>query len=88
MIEGCRAIDGLRLIGAGNDGDVHYPPAALFALKRGLLNPVPKPAVVDRQVACRDIKTNFLFVRRIIDKISLLEQQAEQALRMRARQHS
>ncbi len=52
----------------------------LSTLEWRLLHPVPKPAVVYRKVAGGDLETNFPLVRFIVDKIALLEKQAEQAL--------
>ena len=72
-----------RVIGACYDRNVHNPPAAFFAGERGLLHPVPEPAVMYGKISCCNRETGLLFIRRMVDKIFLFKEKGPQTLVVR-----
>jgi len=69
MVEWRLAFFILGHIFPANDGDIHYPPAAGFPIKRGLLCAMPDPAVMNGEVAGAQVEADFAAIGVIVDKI-------------------
>ena len=59
---------------SGNDRNIHDAPPASFTNVGRLCNAMPKPAIVDRQVARLDIQSNFILICLIADKVQFSKQ--------------
>ncbi len=80
MVERRFAVLVFRHVFARYNRNVHYAPTAGFANKRRLLRPVPKPTIVNRQIARVYIEADFMFIGLVIHEILFAEQHFEDTL--------